>query len=276
MLNFHHIIPLAAQAAADKPIVAAPYALPEGICRDLASAGLIGGYIAESRPASDTVHPSIVGWWTDRSRGNWFIRPQSAKTMILLSGSPDSEVGARMLLEARLKGVQRILLVGENGAGKSTLMKIVTGAHQADQGQIFWKGRGVKIRTPHQAHKLGINIVAARDHEESYQLVAEGKADAFATDDVLLYGLIARHKMQRELIVVGEFLSYDPYGIMFRKNDPQLDDVVQRTFRRLAETRDIIEIYHKWFIRRTPTGEQLNLPMSAQLEEVFRVLGLAA
>ncbi|HSE36189.1 MAG TPA: sugar ABC transporter ATP-binding protein [Blastocatellia bacterium] len=50
-------------------------------------------------------------------------------------------------------------LIGENGAGKSTLMKIVTGLYEADRGQLFWKGQLVQIRTPHQAHALGINIV---------------------------------------------------------------------------------------------------------------------
>jgi len=35
-----------------------------------------------------------------------------------------------------------------------------------------------------------------------------------------------------------------------------------------------LEIYHKWFIRRTPTGERLNLPMNAQLTEIFRALGV--
>ena len=50
-------------------------------------------------------------------------------------------------------------LIGENGAGKSTLMKIVTGAYQADGGQVLWKGRSVEIKNPHQAHDLGINIV---------------------------------------------------------------------------------------------------------------------
>jgi glutamate/aspartate transport system substrate-binding protein len=125
-----------------------------------------------------------------------------------------------------------------------------------------------------QKFNVGMNIVAARDHEESYALVANGNAAAFATDDILLYGLIARHRSQRELIVVGDLLSYDPYGIMFRKDDPQLNDAVLRTFQQLAESRDILEIYHRWFVRRTPTGEQLNLPMSPQLEESFRILGL--
>jgi glutamate/aspartate transport system substrate-binding protein len=125
-----------------------------------------------------------------------------------------------------------------------------------------------------EKQKLGMNLISARDHEASYSLMADGKADAFATDDVLLYGFIARHQSQREFIVVGDYLSYDPYGIMFRKDDPQLRDVVLTTFHQLAENRDLLEIYHRWFRRRTPTGERLNLPMNAQLEEAFRVLGL--
>jgi glutamate/aspartate transport system substrate-binding protein len=122
--------------------------------------------------------------------------------------------------------------------------------------------------------KLGANVIAARDHEESYSLVVDGKADAFATDDILLYGLIARHGMQRDLIVVGDFLSYDPYGIMFRKDDPQMAAVAAQTFRQLAENRDLLEYYHKWFIRKTPTGERINLPIGPQLEEIFHVLGV--
>jgi glutamate/aspartate transport system substrate-binding protein len=122
--------------------------------------------------------------------------------------------------------------------------------------------------------QLGANVISARDHEESYSLVVDGKADAFATDDILLYGLIAHHNMQRELIVVGDFLSYDPYGIMFRKDDPQLNDVVVRTFQALAESRDLLLNYDKWFVRKTPTGERINLPIGPQLEEIFRVLGV--
>jgi len=121
--------------------------------------------------------------------------------------------------------------------------------------------------------KLGINLMTAPDHEQSYGMVVDGKADAFASDEVLLYGLIARHAAQREFIVVGDYLSYDPYGIMFRRDDPQLNELVQSTFRQLADSGDLAEIYHKWFIRRTPTGERINLPMNTQLQEVLRMLG---
>src|SRR6202011_1268729 len=101
---------------------------------------------------------------------------------------------------------------------------------------------------------LGLNIVTGADHEQSYQMLADGKADAFATDDILLYGLIARHKAQDKFRVTGEYLSYDPYGIMFRKGEPQLTAVVERAFRRLGSNRDLIPLYNKWFVSRLPTG----------------------
>jgi len=119
---------------------------------------------------------------------------------------------------------------------------------------------------------LGLNIVAAGDHEQSYQMLVDGKADAFATDDILLYGLIARHKSQDKFRVTGDYLSYDPYGIMYRKGEPQMKAVVERAFRKLASNRDMVPLYNKWFIARLPTGEKLNVAISPQLEEAFKVL----
>lgn len=119
---------------------------------------------------------------------------------------------------------------------------------------------------------LGLNIVTAPDHEQSFRMVADGKADAFATDDILLYGLIARHKAQEYFRVVGDYLSYDPYGIMFRKGEPQLSAVVERAFRKLGSNRDLVPLYNKWFTARLPTGERLNVPISLQLEEAFKAM----
>ena len=119
---------------------------------------------------------------------------------------------------------------------------------------------------------LGINIVAGPDHEQSYQMLVDGKADAYANDDILLNGLIARHKTQDKYKVSGEYLSYDPYGIMFRKGEPQLTAVVERAFRKLGSNRDLIPLYNKRFVARLPTGEKLGVSISPQLEEAFKVL----
>src|ERR1700742_152893 len=119
---------------------------------------------------------------------------------------------------------------------------------------------------------LGLNIVTSPDHEQSYQMLVDGKADAFATDDILLYGLIARHKSQDKFRVTSDYLSYDPYGIMFRKGEPQVSAVVERTLRRLATNQDLLPLYRKWFVARLPTGERMDVGISPQLEDAFRAM----
>ena len=125
---------------------------------------------------------------------------------------------------------------------------------------------GVEVDDPN------LKIVTAPDHEQSYQMLVDGKADAFATDDILLYGLIARHKSQDKFRVTGDYLSYDPYGIMFPRGEPQLTAVVERTFRKLGTNHDLVPLYHKWFVSRLPTGERLNVAISPQLEDAFKAL----
>lgn len=123
-------------------------------------------------------------------------------------------------------------------------------------------------------YKLGIVIVEAKDHQESYDVLVSGKADAFATDDVLLYGFIAANHTQSSMTVAGDFLTYEPYGVMFRKDDPQMRDAVERAFTTMAQTGTLVATYRKWFLQPTPTGEVLNLPPSLQLTESFRALGV--
>lgn len=128
------------------------------------------------------------------------------------------------------------------------------------------------IRAAAEKLALDLRIVTAGDHEESYGLLAAGKADAFATDDILLYGLIARHKAQDRFRVTGDYLSYEPYGIMFRKDEPAFAATVELAFRTLAGGHDLVPLYNKWFLGRLPTGEKLGVPMSPQLQESFAVL----
>jgi ABC-type amino acid transport substrate-binding protein len=120
--------------------------------------------------------------------------------------------------------------------------------------------------------KIDFRLATARDHAESYARLEAGRADAFATDDVLLYGLLAEHKARKQYHVVGEFLSYEPYGIMFRKGDTQLAALVQRTFHDLAEDGEIERQYKRWFLQRLPSGVSLDLPMSPQLETLIEAM----
>ena len=130
------------------------------------------------------------------------------------------------------------------------------------------------VRAISDKQHLGIKFLVGTDHAESFAMLKEGKADAFATDDVLLYGLVATARSGDQYQVVGEYLSYDPYGLMYRKDDPDFAAIVDRTFSRLAQSRELVQLYNKWFQQRLPTGETLDLPMSLQLDEIFRVEGV--
>jgi len=70
--------------------------------------------------------------------------------------------------------------------------------------------------------------------------------------------------------VVGEYLSYDPYGIMYRKGDTPLQRVVLTTFQELAEDGEIDRQYKRWFMKKLPSGVTIGLPMSAQLDSIIR------
>ena len=62
-------------------------------------------------------------------------------------------------------------------------------------------------------------------------------------------------------------------GIARSRSFSQFASLVERTFQRMASERRLAELYNKWFLRRLPTGETMNLPISPQLEEFFRVIG---
>jgi glutamate/aspartate transport system substrate-binding protein len=122
---------------------------------------------------------------------------------------------------------------------------------------------------------LNIKFVNAKDHAESFLTVESGRAVAFSMDDILLHGLIAKSKNPKEFEVVGDYLSYEPYGIMFRANDDAFGVVVRRAIARLFGDAGqcngaIKSIYKKWFVDKLPSGESMNLPMPALLEAVCR------
>jgi glutamate/aspartate transport system substrate-binding protein len=126
-----------------------------------------------------------------------------------------------------------------------------------------------------ERQKLGIRFVTTEDHRQSFELLDAGNADAFANDDVQLYGMLAETKSKGSgYRVVGDFLTYADYALMLRKDDPEFAAVVELAFARLAGSREIVAIYEKWFLRPLPSGVRLNLPMSPHLEELFRVQGL--
>jgi glutamate/aspartate transport system substrate-binding protein len=118
-----------------------------------------------------------------------------------------------------------------------------------------------------------ITIAEAPSLEAAYAMLGAGQADAFASDDILLYGFIATRPGGKGFGVVGDYLSYEPYAIMLRRDDAAFAGLVQLSFQRMAQEGTLARLYLRWLVDRLPTGERLNLPMSPHLAEMYRALG---
>ena len=122
------------------------------------------------------------------------------------------------------------------------------------------------MKTYNDEKKLGINFIPSKDHAESFLAVDTGRAVAFPMDDIILYGLKASAKNPDDFVVIGEFLSDDPYGIMLRREDPEFKKLVDGVVSGLYKSGEINKIYAKWFESKIPPkGVNLGFPMSESL-----------
>jgi glutamate/aspartate transport system substrate-binding protein len=118
-----------------------------------------------------------------------------------------------------------------------------------------------------------IKVAEVASLDTAYDMLAAGKADAFASDDILLSGFIATHSDGNHFVITGDYLSYEPYAVGFRRDDASFAALVRGSFTRMAEQGALNRLYARWLVDRLPNGETLNVPMSPQLAEMYRILG---
>jgi len=90
------------------------------------------------------------------------------------------------------------------------------------------------------------------DQPAAFQALAQGQVQAYTNDGIQLAGLKAKAPKPDEWMVVGEFYSYEPYGMAMRKNDSDFRQVVNIGLMEAIESGKYFELYDKWF---GPKGE---------------------
>src|SRR3984885_320329 len=121
------------------------------------------------------------------------------------------------------------------------------------------------------ARNLGINIVPAKEHAESFLMVETDRAVAAVMDDILLASFVAGSKDPDAYVISTEaFYKPEPYGIMLRKDDPAFKKVVDEATAALYQSPEGAKLYDKWFMQKIPPkGLNLNIPMGAELKKAF-------
>src|SRR6478609_3627844 len=121
------------------------------------------------------------------------------------------------------------------------------------------------------ARNLGINIVPAKEHAESFLMVETDRAVAAVLDDILLASFVAGSKDPGAYVISTDaFSKPEPYGIMLRKDDPAFKKVADAATAALYTSGEGQKIYDKWFTQKiAPKGLNLNVPIGAALKNEF-------
>jgi glutamate/aspartate transport system substrate-binding protein len=126
------------------------------------------------------------------------------------------------------------------------------------------------IRAMNDEKKMGMNIISAKDHGESFLTLESGRAVAFMMDDALLAGERAKARKQEDWVIVGTPQSKEAYGCMLRKDDAEFkklaDDAISAALKSDGEKE-----FKKWFQSPIPPkGVNLNLPLTDDMKELFK------
>ena len=109
---------------------------------------------------------------------------------------------------------------------------------------------------------LGFNVISAKDHAEGFLKMETGAAIAVANDDALLFGLVTKAKEPNSYDFVGKYVSVEPYGIMYRKDDSAFTKLMDVTVSNLFSSGQLRAIYGKWF-----ESGVFKLPMNLYMKE---------
>ena len=121
------------------------------------------------------------------------------------------------------------------------------------------------------ARSLGINIIPAKEHAETFLMVETDRAVAGVLDDILLASFVAGSKDPGAYVISTDaFSKPEPYGIMLRRDDPAFKKVVDAATAKLYMSGEGQKLYDKWFMSKIPPkGLNLNTPIAPELKAEF-------
>jgi ABC-type amino acid transport substrate-binding protein len=94
---------------------------------------------------------------------------------------------------------------------------------------------------------INVQVVRVKDHAEGVAAIETKKADAFASDRGILIGLALTSKDPKRFALANLLFSYEPYGLMVRRNDGAFRLGVNRALAALYRSGGIVSIYERWF-----------------------------
>ena len=187
--------------------------------------------------------PTLDVQWIEVTSANRFDR--------VVDGTIDLECGTSTNTIARQKAVDFSLMTWVDGASF-----LVKGDHPARRLSDL-AGKKIAVMSGTTTEKalrdalakasLGAEIVPVKEHLDGLNALDRGTADAYASDRTVLVGLALAIGNQMPVALSEDQFSYEPYGLVLRRNDADFKQAVNSVLAQLYRTAAVIEIYDRWF-----------------------------
>ena len=181
----------------------------------------------------------------------WVAVTPADRVTKLVKGAIDLECGSTTITFGRMEQVAFSHMIFVDGGS------LLATAHSGISGVKDLAGKRVGVIPNTTTDKalaaaLGAASIKAQtisvaDHSEGLRGLEEGRLDAYASDHLLLAGLLTAAKDPSKLRLSGEIFSYEPYALMMRRGDNAFQAQVNRALSALYRSRAIVPIYEHWF-----------------------------
>jgi ABC-type amino acid transport substrate-binding protein len=182
---------------------------------------------------------------------NWVPVTVQSRFEAVAKGRVDMECGSSTMTLTRMKEVDfsSVIFVETTGL----LIKTASGLRSlSDMGgkKIAVVGGTTNERAIHaqlKRRQLDATVTPFPSRDEALAALEEGKADAFASDRLLLLGAATKAKDPRALTLLADQLSFEPYGIVLPRGDAAFRLAVNTGLAQVYAGDEIVEIFRRWF-----------------------------
>ena len=183
---------------------------------------------------------------------NWVAVTAENRIDMVAQGKVDLECSTTTITLARLERVDFSLMTFVDGGSLLIMASANVGSGLSDLA-----GKRIAVIPGTTTEKalteffkkefITVQIVRVKDHAEGLAAIEGDKADTFASDRGILIGLALTSKDPKRFALANLLFSYEPYGLMMRRNDGAFRLAVNRALAGLYRSGGIVSIYERWF-----------------------------
>jgi len=169
----------------------------------------------------------------------------------IVNNRADIECGATTITLARAEKVDFTLMTFVTGGGLLTLANSGIDSLASLAGKSVAVVSGTTSQSALQKYLqknlIDAKVVSVSDRNEGMKQLQARKVDAFASDQVVLIGEILQSGDPRAYSLSSDLFSYEPYGLVVRRNDADFRLVADRALAQLYRSGQIEELFNRWF-----------------------------